>query len=100
MSHKSKSFEKVAKKQRGAFKKSSHEQTEYQRERDNVRKKRKHQREAAWSFEMNLKSNPFNKNAVEIASTAFCFFRYIFYSTGLMFQISLAYSIIERSLEK
>lgn len=46
MAHKSKSFEKVAKKQRGEFKKF-HEKTEYQRERDNVQKKRKHQRPAA-----------------------------------------------------
>lgn len=46
MAHKSKSFEKVAKKQRGEFKKF-HEKTEYQRERDNVQKKRKHQRAAA-----------------------------------------------------
>ncbi len=44
MAHKSKNFEKVAKKQRGAFKKN-HEQTDYQRERDNVKKKRKHERE-------------------------------------------------------
>lgn len=47
MAHKSKSFEKVAKKQRGEFKKSNHEQTEYQRERDSLKKKRKHQRDAA-----------------------------------------------------
>ena len=47
MAHKTKSFEKVAKKQRGEFKKSSHEKTEYQRERDNVQKKRKHQRNVA-----------------------------------------------------
>ncbi len=42
MAHKTKQFEKVAKKQRGEFKKS-HEQTEYQRERDSLKKKRKHQ---------------------------------------------------------
>ena len=44
---KSKTYEKVARKQRGEFKKSNHEPTEYQRERDNVKKKRKHQRDAA-----------------------------------------------------
>ena len=47
MAHKSKSFEKVAKKQRREFKKSNHEQTEYQRERDAAKKKRKHQNIAA-----------------------------------------------------
>ena len=47
MTHKTKGFEKVAKKQRGAFKKSNHEQTEYQRERDSMKKKRKHQNIAA-----------------------------------------------------
>ena len=41
MANKTKGFEKVAKKQRGVFKKSNHEQTEYQRERDSM-KKRKH----------------------------------------------------------
>lgn len=46
MAHKSKTFEKVAKKQRGAFKKN-HAQTEYQLERANVKKKRKHERETA-----------------------------------------------------
>lgn len=46
MANKKKGFEKVAKKQRGEFKKV-HEKTEYQRERDAVHKKRKHQRDAA-----------------------------------------------------
>lgn len=46
MAHKSKNFEKVAKKQRGEFKKV-HEKTEYQRERDGFHKKRKHQRDVA-----------------------------------------------------
>lgn len=44
MAHRSKKIEKVAKKQPGMFKKN-HEQTEYQRERDNVKKKRKHERD-------------------------------------------------------